>query len=89
MADIKSIYNSFDELYETMLRGNEIEFEYDRKCYFLLPYFEQNRVVGTMIGEKDKEEVVCMSKEELYNLKIANSLFGEIVSRINILWYDF
>ena len=80
-------YNSFDEFYETMLRGNEIEFEYNTERYFLLPHYEDEEIVGIMIGKAGtNHKLVCLSKQALYNTKIDGCLFGELLSDINILW---
>ena len=90
MAIFNSIYKSFDEFYNTILRGNEIEFKYKEKKYFLLPYFNGEKVVGISFGEFGSEdELICLSKEQLYNLKINDALFHEILSVIDISWNNF
>ena len=81
------MYKSLDEFYDTMLRGNEIEFVYKEKCYFLLPNFKNNKIKGILFGVfGSEEEIICLSKQELYNIPIETEVFGEILSSIHILW---
>lgn len=90
MAKFCDIYNSLTELYNSILRGNEIEFQYDNKCYYILPSFDKNNIVGVCFGEAYTEnEIVCLSEKELYNAQITNTVFGKIISKINIVWKNF
>lgn len=90
MSSFKSKYQSFDELYETTLRGNEIEFKYNEKFYFILPYFKDKKVVGVSMGQFNADdEKVCYSKQELYDVEIDDMVFGEILDSIDILWDNF
>jgi len=83
-------YKSFDELYDTMLRGNEIEFRYKDKLYFILPYYKGMEVIGVSFGKFNSEEVkVCFSKQELYEIKVDNMPLGEIITSVDILWNNF
>lgn len=90
MIGFYSIYKSFDEFYDTMFRGNEIEFKYNQKRYYLLPHFEGQEIVGTCVGESEtNNECIYLTKAELYNAKIENVSFCEILTMIDICWYNF
>ena len=79
----KKMFNSFH-------RGNEIEFAYNSKKYFLLPYWHKNIVIGALFGEQMmNKETICLSWDELYNLDIQGSKFGDIINLIDILWTNF
>lgn len=87
MVSFYSKYSSFDDFYDTMFRGNEIEFKYDDKLYYVLPYFHDNEISGIMFGESAKEQnKICLTKNELYYADIGDSFFGEILSDIDIVW---
>lgn len=83
-------YNSLSELYNSILRGNEIQFQYDKKNYYILPNYDKKRVVGVCFGEAYTEnEIVCFSENELYNARIENTILGKVTSQINIVWKNF
>ena len=83
-------YNSFEELYETMLRGNEIEFIYKNKSYFLMPYFNEiDSVVGVLLGASGSRGVLFATKEDLYNADIEGEVFGNIFCQADIIWNNF
>ena len=88
MANFYSLYNSFEEMYDTMFRGNEIEFVYKQKRYCLLPHFNDNEIVGVIFGEFGNEKTVFLSKQELYHLKIEDDSFCNILSKIDIIWHN-
>ncbi len=82
--------NSLTELYNSILYGNEIGFQCDYKCYYILPSFNKNNIVGACIGEVYKEnEIVCLAENELYNARVKNIVFSEIISKIDIMWENF
>ena len=86
----RSNFESFDELYETMQRGNEIEFIFNSKKYFLLPFFENGQALGVVFGEHGtNEELICHSRQELYSINVDNKIFGEIVPDLKIIWRNF
>lgn len=83
-------YGSYDEFYDTMLRGNEVEFKYLNEKYYLLPFFEGEKVVGVTFGEAySEEENIYFSKEELYNAKIGDTILGNVLDDIEFLWLNF
>ncbi len=88
MSIFKKDFNSFDDLYESIFRGNEIEFQYGEKQYYILPYFNKSGIViGVLFGEAYSEkDLICFSKEELYNARIENTNFGTVFSQIKITW---
>lgn len=83
-------YNSLSELYSSVLHGNEIEFRYGEKKYYILPYYVENNIMGVCFGEAYTEkEIVCLSEKELYNVGIENTSLGKVVSKIDIIWNNF
>ena len=90
MANFNEYYNSFSSFYNSFLRGNEIEFEYKNKRFYVLPVFVDEKVIGVRFGEAYSEnDTICFCESELYNVCIENSLLGEISSSINIVWNNF
>lgn len=83
-------YNSFRDLYSSILRGNEIEFQYRGKSYCVLPRFDGDNIVGINFGEAYSEtDVICFSEDDLYNACIENTIFGKVFSQIDITWRNF
>ncbi|MBR6406964.1 MAG: hypothetical protein IKS19_00015 [Clostridia bacterium] len=84
-------YKSFSELYNTVLRGNEIEFVCNSKHYYILPHWGENNLAdGACFGEACADNnVVCMTEEELYNAKAGDTVLGEIIPRVEITWMNF
>ena len=79
----KDEYSSLSELYNSILRGNEIQFRYDKKYYYIVPNFEQNEVVSVCFWEAYTEnEIICSTESELYNARIENTILGEVASQI-------
>ena len=91
MCNFFELYNSFDEFFDTFFRGNEIEFLYQNKRFYILPiYNEDKSVMGVSIGiAYGKTELICLSKNELYNAWIDKSIFGNILQEIEIVWNNF
>ena len=88
MAKFFDLYDSFDDFYETFLRGNEIEFLYEGERYCILPTFNDSKKAdGVIIGKAyDDHEQRCASMESLYNATIADRVFGDILEKIEIVW---
>ena len=79
-----------NELYRSLLHGNEIEFQYNDKSYYILPVFNENRVTSVCFGEFNAEkEYVCKAEDELYNVKLEDSILGEEIFQIRITWKNF
>lgn len=90
MNNFNEEYSILSKLYKSVLNGNEIEFQYDKKNYYILPNYENNKVVGVCIGEAYTEnEKICFSETELYNTCIGNIILGKVISQINIVWTNF
>ena len=90
MANFNEYYNSFSSFYNSILCGNEIEFEYKDKRFYVLPVFADKKVVGVRFGEAYSErDTICFCESELYNAYIDDLLLGEIISHINIVWNNF
>ena len=78
------------ELYNSIFCGNEIEFLYNKKRYYVLPVWEENKVTSVCFGEAYSEnEIVCYSEDELYNASIEDVILGEVISKVNIVWTNF
>ena len=90
METINNKYKSFKELYNSVLRGNEIEFRHDGKHYYILPHYDNNKVVGASFGEAyETTNVICLSEDELYNTRIKDTILGEAVFQIELVWENF
>lgn len=91
MIAFYDVYDSLDELYNSILCGNEIEFLYNKKHFYILPFYgDGESVVGVCFGEAYKDnEVVCLSANELYGVILENNAFGKIISEIEITWRNF
>ena len=91
MLHFFDIYNSFEDFFETLYRGNEIEFSYNGKSFFILPIFKDaHSVIGVTFGNAySDKKVECFSKEDLYNIQIGNDLFGNIFDKIETTFYAF
>ena len=85
------LYNSFDDFFSSILHGNEIEFVYNEKQFYILPYRDSSdKIIGACFGEKYKDnDKICFSSKELYNVCIGNITLNTILSEIEISWYNF
>ena len=83
-------FSSLDQLFNSILRGNEIQFEFGGKEYFILPHYLNEKIVGAIIGEAytDKDRV-CLSVEEFQSAVINGFWFGDVFDKINITWRNF
>ena len=86
-----SLYNSFEEFFESFLRGNEVEFSYNNRNYYILPiYTDGKKVFGVNFGEANcEQEQICFSQEDLFNVTIDGKPFGYLVEHIKIIWNNF
>ena len=83
-------FTSFDEMIETLDRGNEIEFIFNTKNYFLLPHWKDDKIKGYDIGEAFSEDYkVCVDKEILGNYIIDGYIFRDIVGDLIITFRCF
>lgn len=90
MSNFFDYYVGLEQLYESVLRGNEIELQYANKKYYILPYFTAGHVSGARIGEQNaKDEKICFSAQELSEASIENCNFGKILSKIKITFVCF
>ena len=89
--DFYSLYNSFEEFFDSFYRGNEVEFIYNNEQFFILPiYSNEQNVVGVRFGKSYCDiEQLCFSKEDLFNVRISQDSFGGIVDQIKIIWHNF
>ena len=80
------LYKSFDEFYNTMLRGNEVEFIYNEKHFYILPHFDENeKVTGVCLGEAyTDDEKIYLSSVELYNAPIEGTTLNKILQEVDI-----
>lgn len=79
-------FSSFDEMVETLDRGNEIVFELNSERYFVLPNWESNKISGYVIGHAySDDETVCPSKEALADYLICGTVFARAFGQITII----
>lgn len=79
-------FRSFNELFETMTRGNEVVFEWDGRRYCLFAEFEGQRQTGYLIGPTYSEEMTfCKNKQELSQYRIGGRSFCDIVPEICVI----
>ena len=85
------LYKTFDDFYDTLLRGNEIEFLYNEKHFFILPHFDENKkVTGVYLGEAYTDnEKIYFSSGELYNALVEDTTLKKIINKIEIKFYAF
>ena len=90
MSRLLELYPSVEALLETLFRGNEIELLYKGEGYFLLPKFDSSgkQVIGVIVGNA-RENCVIQTKEELCLAPIGGSPFGDIISALEVTWYNF
>ena len=90
MFNFLNLYNSFEEFYDSFFKGNEIEFLYRGQRFYILPrYNDKGNITGVYLGAfGDEKEAVFTTKDELYNAKIGVELLGNILSQIEITWYN-
>ena len=81
----------FEKFYVSLLRGNEIEFRYKNKQYYILPCFGPDKaVVGVRMSESySKNERVFFSQKELYLANIDGEKFGDVFLKMEIVWQNF
>ncbi len=85
------LYKSFDDFYDTMLRGNETEFFYNEKHFYILPHFDENeKVTGVYFGEAYTDnDKIYFSSDELYNAPIEDTTLNKILGELEIKFYAF
>ena len=85
------LYKTFDDFYDTLLRGNEIEFLYNEKHFSILPCFDENeKVTGVCFGEAYTDnDKIYFSSNELYNAPIENTTLDKILNEIEIKFSAF
>ena len=90
MKNLYYYFSSIQELYDSFLRGNEIVFHYETKNYFILPEFENGKVIGVSFGEGYTDnEVLCKSADELGEVRIQQYKFKQILDKIDIFEINF
>ena len=80
-------FQSFEQLFETMTRGNEVVFEWEGRRYCLFAHFTGDRVTGYLIGAAMSEGDLdlCRSADELSRYRIGDRDFREIVPYMTII----
>ena len=83
-------FNSFEELFETLTRGNEIEFIYNGVSYYLLPVWHFDKIIGYRIGigYSDNENIYD-DENNLENHVIEGKKIKDIVSELKITFRCF
>lgn len=89
MSNFNNLYHSFKEFYETFFRGNEVEFVYKNKKFYLLPAYSDSKISGICFGTSENtDEQFCNSLDDLYNLKIEDDILGNIIDHIDIIGHN-
>ena len=82
-----------DAMFDSIvLRGNEIEFKYNGKSYFILPHYDQKQknTIGVCFGEAfQDDEIICLTKNDLHHVLIQGNAFSAIIHEIEITWKNF
>lgn len=90
MNNLYHYFSSIQELFDSFLWGNEIVFRFEATKYFILPKFENGKVIGVSFGEAyTDKEVLCKSADELGEVHIQQYTFKEILDRIDILEINY
>ena len=90
MPKFYDLYKSFDDFYDTLMRGNEVEFIYNDNRYFILPIYKDKSVFGVWFGKEYSDPVPeFYSKEDLLLAKIDSFKLKEVLDVIEIVWYNF
>lgn len=78
-------FASFEEMVETLERGNEINFSCRGRQYFLLPHWNGTDVEGYAIGMVySNDEMICKTREELAKHPICGTSFIDLFDEISI-----
>ena len=89
MTKFFDYYSSFEEFFDSLLRGNEIEFLFKSKRYYLLPVFSASQDVdGVVIGNLECE-TYYHSKAEVCKHTIEGLPLIDILDEIEIVWRNF
>ena len=85
------LYKTFDDFYDTLLRGNEVEFIYNEKHFYILSHFDENeKVTGVYLGEAYTDnDKTYFSLNELYNAPVEDTTLKKIINEIEIKFYAF
>ena len=90
MANFYVHFKTVSELYNSIFCGNEVEFLYNEKKYYILPCFSDNKVKGLYVGESYTENFVkCFSLKEFLNVKLQGSFIVDVFSKFEITWNNF
>lgn len=84
------LYLDFHHFYNSFFKGNEIEFIYKSKRYYIVPHYDDNdEIIGVELGEANSTvNTICLSTSGLYNAAIGDTVFGEALSNIEIVHYN-
>ena len=89
MKSFFDLYSSFDDFFESFFKGNEFEFVYKQRRYYILPSYVEGRVKGIILGiSNEDKETLFLSKESLYLAPIEESFLGNILKEIEIVWHN-
>ncbi len=76
-------FTSYEELCETLARGNEINFKFRGRTYFLFARFQEDRVVGYWVGAVDGDES-AVDAETLCDFMLDGCRFGDVFDEIEV-----
>ena len=77
-------FKSVEEMCETLLRGNEIQFSYNSQLFCIFSHFEGECITGYDI-EKAYEDLTFVKLSDLKNFLILGKRFEDIFDSIIII----
>lgn len=83
---------SYEELSETMYRGNEVVFEYSGISYGIFPMYcqEENAINGFIIGRSyEDDETWYNTMDELGTYEICGKQLKDIITEVDIKERNF
>lgn len=78
-------FKSYDELCESIKRGNEIQFKFGEKLYFICPHWNNSVIDGCIIGECYSDSFDIIDIKNLYCYVIQDTTFYKAFSTIEIV----
>jgi hypothetical protein len=86
---MENSFTSLEEMTETLRRGNEIEFSYEGKDYYILPEWDNGNICGYQVGEAYCDSIVYSNEMDLGNHIINGKKLKNILSKITIKFRNF
>ena len=78
-------FESYDEFRESLSRGNEIQFLFDKELYYIHPHWNVHTLDGYVIGKCYGDSFVVVSADSLDDYLIQGVKFVDAFSLIEIV----